>query len=325
MKKILFITSTRIGDAVLSTGILNDLIHKHPDAEITVACGPLVSGFFEPAPCVKNVIALKKEKRAGHWRKLWGAVVATRWDIVVDLRNSAVSRLIWAKKRYIFGNHINKTKHKAQQNAAVMGLDYVPDLKLWFGDDMIEKAREALHLQNDTRPIIAIGPAANWTAKTWDKESFIKLIGEITNSESEFCLIPNAKIAVIAAPGEEAQAQPVLESIPQDRRIDLIAKGRPEFGAAGISLCDLYIGNDSGLMHCAAAAGIPTFGLFGPSWPYLYSPWGKKASYISTPETFDELIDYEGYAPQTAPCLMGTLKGDDVLRALKDFWNKCEG
>jgi ADP-heptose:LPS heptosyltransferase len=321
MQKILFITSTRIGDAVLSTGLLNHVIKAHPDCQITVACGPLVSGFFEAVPNVTRVIALKKEKRAGHWRKLWKEAIKTRWDMVIDLRNSAVSRLIFAKKRYIFGGHIDAKLHKAEQNAAVMKLLQVPDLKLWFSDENLQKAKQALGTQNDIRPIIAVGPAANWIAKTWPSERFIKLLSEITNPESENCLIPNARIAVIAAPGEEEQAKPVLESIPEGRRIDLIAKGRPEFGAACISLCDLYIGNDSGLMHCAAAAGIPTFGLFGPSWPHLYSPWGEKTAFISTPEDFAQLINYEGYAPQTAPCLMNSLETDDVLKALKNFWN----
>ncbi|MCZ6745098.1 MAG: glycosyltransferase family 9 protein, partial [Alphaproteobacteria bacterium] len=43
---ILFITSTRIGDAVLSTGILDHLICQFPDARITVACGPEAAPLF---------------------------------------------------------------------------------------------------------------------------------------------------------------------------------------------------------------------------------------------------------------------------------------
>ena len=38
--------------------------------------------------------------------------------------------------------------------------------------------------------------------------------------------------------------------------------------------CKLFIGNDSGLMHMAALANIPTFGLFGPSDKFKYKPWG---------------------------------------------------
>jgi heptosyltransferase-3 len=317
MEKILFITSTRIGDAILSTGLLRHIATEYPSAKVTVACGPLVAGFFTANLQVENVISLTKEKRAGHWRKLWRQVITTKWDMVIDLRNSAVSRLILAKKRYIMGGHIDKNLHKAEQNATVMKLDYVPDLQLWFSDELMKEAQETI--EKDGRKILAIGPAANWIGKTWPFERFVDLLDRLTNPSYKDAPFQNARIAVIAAPGEEAQALPVLESIAEDRRIDLIAKGRPEFGAACLSLCDFYIGNDSGLMHCAAASGVPTFGLFGPSWPHLYAPWGEKTAFISTPETFAELIDYEGYKPQTAPCLMESLRVDDVYNALSNF------
>ncbi len=95
--KILFITSTRIGDAVLSAGLLEYMAQTYPEGKVTVACGPLPASLFEGFPNVEAVWALKKEKRAGHWIKLWKRSVRTRWDIVVDLRNSAVSRMPWAK------------------------------------------------------------------------------------------------------------------------------------------------------------------------------------------------------------------------------------
>lgn len=322
MNKILFITSTRIGDAVLSTGILQHIATKYPDAKVTVACGPLVSGFFEAAPFVEKVIPLNKQKRAGHWRKLWWEVVTTQWDMVVDLRNSAVSRLIWARQRFITGRYIDKSLHKAAQNAAVLGLEDVPDLHLWLTQAQREKARMLMGKDEDNRPILAIGPAANWLAKTWPSGRFIELMTRLTDPDSAEAILPTARIAVIAAPGEEEQARPVLEAVPQDRRIDLIAKGRPEDAAACIAQCDLYIGNDSGLMHCAAAAAVPTFGLFGPSWPHLYSPWGEHTAYMSTPESFSQLIDYVGYSPQTAPCLMGSLQTEDVVQAVKAFWQE---
>ncbi|MDP7343406.1 MAG: hypothetical protein QF767_08665, partial [Alphaproteobacteria bacterium] len=44
--KLLFITSTRIGDAVLSTALLSHLIERYPEAEITIACGPAAAPLF---------------------------------------------------------------------------------------------------------------------------------------------------------------------------------------------------------------------------------------------------------------------------------------
>ena len=133
-------------------------------------------------------------------------------------------------------------------------------------------------------------------------------------------ILPGARVAVFAAPGEEAQAAPVFESIPPDRRIDLIAKADPGTAAAALARCALYVGHDSGLMHCAAAAGTPTVGLFGPSWPHLYGPWGDHATFVSTPETYDELTAFDGYDSKTVGSLMTTLTIEAVEDGVQKFW-----
>lgn len=314
-KKILFITSNRLGDAVLSAGLLKHLIEQYPDSEITVACGPLAVSLFQGAPNVTDVFSLKKEKRAGHWIKLWQHCIFEFWDVIVDLRNSAVSRLLAAKKRYIYGPHISKDMHKVEQNAAVMKLDTPPSPRLFPTQEQLEKAQKYIP---EGEPVIGVGPAANWIGKTWPAERFMDLIARITAKDG---ILPGARVAVFAAPGEEAQSIPVLGSVPTDKRIDMIAKDDPGSVAAAIARCSLYVGNDSGLMHCAAAVGIPTFGLFGPSYPQLYSPWGEHTAYARTPETFDELIDFEGYDPKTLDrSLMLSLETDDVHQQLVNFW-----
>jgi len=307
--KILFITSSRIGDAVLSTGILNDLIQKHEDAEITLVCGPLPASMFEGFPKVSEIIALKKEKRHGHWIKLWKRVAKTKWDIVVDLRDSAVSRLIFAKRRHVFGNHINKERHKVEQAAQIMGLKDIPAPALYF-----TKAQESFadNIMGEHEGVIGIGPSANWIGKTWPAENFIEVLQWLRSEEGPYT---DAPVAIFAAPGEQSQAQPVLESIPEDKRIDIIAKGNVGEVAACIARCQFYLGNDSGLMHMAAASGVKTVGVFGPSYPHLYSPWGVHTSYARTPETFDELIDFEGYS---AGVLTDTLMHSLSTQAVKD-------
>lgn len=315
--KVLFITSTRIGDAVLSTGLLNHIITQYPTAQVTVACGPLPKTLFEGFPNVVKIIALKKRKRHGHWVDLWKEVIGTKWDLVVDLRNSAVSRLIRSKKRYNFGNHIDKRQHKVEQAAQVMKLSNVPAPTLYFTDAQKEFAS---NLIPDGTPVIAVGPSANWIGKTWETEKFIEIVQWLTTEDG---LFPSARVAVFAAPGEEEQATPVLMSIPEDRRIDGIAKGNPGEVAAALSKCSFYIGNDSGLMHAAAAANVPTVGVFGPSYPHLYAPWGDHTAYARTPETFDELIDFEGYTPQTLKhTLMKSLSVETVKHKIQNFMNR---
>ncbi len=311
---ILFITASRIGDAVLSTGLLDHIAQTYPQARVTIVCGPLVTSLFEGYPLLKEIIPLQKQKHNRHWFELWKQVVRTRWDVVVDLRNSAVSRLIRAGERYIFGPRINPDLHKVEQNAAVMKLDYVPMPRLWFTQHQQQKAKELIP---EGGFVLAVGPAANWPAKTWPAERFIKIVKWMTEHDG---VMPDAPVAVFAAPGEEDIARKVLKSVPKERQFDVIDRANPGTAAAALARCDFYIGNDSGLMHCAAAAGVPTIGLFGPSYPYLYRPYGAHCDYAATPERFEELTGYEGYDPSTAPCLMESLSVDDVKKKITAFW-----
>lgn len=78
-------------------------------------------------------------------------------------------------------------------------------------------------------------------------------------------------------------------------------------------------------MHCAAAASVSTFGVFGPSYPHIYAPYGDHAAYARTPETFDELIDFEGYDPKTLDrSLMESLSIETVKSKVMKLFEKRE-
>ena len=99
--RILFITATRIGDAVLSTGLLDHLIRTWPQAKIVVACGPVAEGVFARMPNRAWTILLTKRRLRLHWLELWREVAAQRWDLVVDLRGSAFAWLVRARRRVV--------------------------------------------------------------------------------------------------------------------------------------------------------------------------------------------------------------------------------
>src|SRR6185437_13299615 len=94
--------------------------------------------------------------------------------------------------------------------------------------------------------------------------------------------LPNARVAVLAAAHERSQAAPVLEALPASRRLDLVGRTDLLTAAAALRRCALFVGNDTGLTHIAAAAGAPTLGLFGPSHASHYGPWGPLAAIVST-------------------------------------------
>lgn len=316
-KHILFITSSRIGDAVLSSGLLSHIERTMPEARVTIACGPLVTSLFEGYPLLQEIVPLKKQKYNRHWLDLWRRAVTRRWETVIDLRNSAVSRLIPARRRFIFGPHVDSSLHKVEQAARLMKLDDVPAPRLWPSEAQISKARALI--PEGSAPVLGVGPTANWIGKTWPVERFVETVRWMTG---EGGVMQGARVAVFAAPGEEENGRILLESLPEDRRLDLIAKTDPGTAAAALSFCAFYIGNDSGLMHCAAAAGLPTLGLFGPSYPHLYRPWGERCAYVSTPQSFDQLTAFEGYSPKTTGTLMGGLKIGAVQEKILEMFGR---
>lgn len=318
--KVLFITSSRIGDAVLSTGLLDHIVRLHEGARITVVCGPLAASLFEGVPGLERVISLVKRRHNAHWIALWREVVRGRWDLVVDLRDSAVSRLIFARERYVYSRYapsVDRTCHKAVQCAQVMKLDFVPEPRIWVSAG---QARRAAALIPPGGPVLAVGPAANWIGKTWPADRFAQLVHALTDADG---ILAGARVAVFAAPGEEEAACAVLHSVPEGRRIDVIGKTDPGTAAAALQRCALYVGNDSGLMHSAAAAGVPTVGLFGPSRPDIYGPRGACTAYVRTPESFEELTGFPGYDPKTLDrSLMLSLTAENVIAGVLRFWRE---
>lgn len=308
---ILFITANRLGDAVLSTGILGHLLDQHPDAAVTVACGALPAPLFARAPGVAEVIVLEKQPLAGHWRKLWGKVWRQRWDLVVDLRHTP---LIWGlrARRRLVRRGGGPVRHKVAELGDLLGLDPPPAPRLWLTPADRAAARALIP---DGSPVLGVGPAANWRGKTWRAECFNQSLARLLPG-----LPPGTRVAIFAGPGEAAAARPVLDSLPPGIGLDLIGKGDPALSAACLARCDLYFGNDSGLMHMAAAMGVPTLGLFGPSKPEIYAPFGPHGAHVATPETMEDFIARPGYDHRTTDTLMDSLSVDTVVAAVQALW-----
>lgn len=305
MTNILFISANRIGDAILSTGLLRHVTETYPGAVITVACGPLCVDLFAAVPGLRRIIPLEKQPYNRHWLSLWRACAATRWDIVIDLRNSLVSRLLWRRKLYTHGESVPET-HKVVQNAAIMQLSPPPDPKIWVTDVMQAEARQLL----GAAPVIALGPAANWYPKQWPAAHFAAFITQLLAMPA----YAEHRILVLAAAHEREQIAPVLDAIPAQRRVVLIGSSLA-LAAACLERAELYVGNDSGLMHLAAAVGTPTLGLFGPGFEKTYGPWGRHTAVARTPESAAELLAKLPHPSAAEPNLMETLTVPAVVDA----------
>ena len=310
---ILFITYTRIGDAVLSTGLLSALIDRHPSAAITVACGPAAAPLFEDVPGLDSVIAMPKQRFAGHWRALWRSCVGRRWDILVDLRHSVMPFVLRAGRRLVLRVGSDDPRHKVEQLASLLSLAPPPSPRLWIGSEHREAASALVPTGS---PILALGPCANWPGKQWAADRFSELAVRLTDGQGP---LAGARIAIFGGPEDRAQAAKVVTALPPDRTLDLVGRGDLLTVAACFEKACLYIGNDSGLMHMAAAVGTPTLGLFGPSRDEHYAPWGAACAAVRTPESYEQLVNVPGYDHRTTGSLMGSLTVDTVEHAAKEL------
>jgi ADP-heptose:LPS heptosyltransferase len=315
--RILFITSTRVGDAILSTGLLARLIAENPDARITIACGPAAAPLFTGVPNLERIIVLDKMLFSLHWLAMWSSTVGTFWNIVVDLRNTPMSYPLAVAKRYRL-TRTGDSGHRVVQLAAVMGLSHEPPApRVWLTS---QTRKTAKNLIPNGSPVLAVGPAANWQAKTWRAGYFVELIKRLTGSGG---ILPGARVAVFGRDDERPMVLHVIEAIPEDRRIDLV--GRLDLLNAGACLgrAAFYVGNDSGLMHLAAAAGVPTLGLFGPSLEEHYAPWGPLCAASRAEKSFDEIFP-ENFDHRNTVSLMDSLTVDAVEKAARELWQRAK-
>lgn len=293
MMRILFITSNRLGDAVISTGVLDALQKRYPAAMFTVVCGPVAAGLFEADPRCERVMTMEKRRHDRHWLDLWRACVRTRWFMVVDLRGSLLGLMLRARRRIIVRGGRRPGRRIVQLGEA-LGFRRTPMPRVWTSEAQRERAAVLLPQGR----WLALGPTANWDGKIWPPERFVEL--------AQALRAENLRPVLFYGPGEgeRALAKPVLKALPE--ALDL--GGNRSLGevAALLERCALFVGNDSGLMHLAAAAGTPTLGLFGPSRASEYAPAGRLARFVKAP-------GQDGHAPMTG------LGVETVLTAAKEI------
>jgi ADP-heptose:LPS heptosyltransferase len=311
---ILFVTATRIGDAVLSTGLLSYVVERYPGARLTIAAGPVAAPLFEAVPGLDEVLVLTKRRWGLHWLPLYVRAAARRWDLVVDLRGSALAWMVRAGERRVMAKG-DPREHRVRQLGRLFGLDPPPSPQLWTAPRH-ERAADALLPPGP--PVLAIGPAANWRGKQWRAERFAELAQRLTAAGGP---LPGARIAVLAAAHERAQAAPLLSAVPRARVIDLVGRTDLLTAAAVLRRAALFIGNDTGLMHIAAAVGVPTLGLFGPSPVEQYAPWGASTAFVRTALAPEALYE-PGYDHRTTDTLMDSLSVEMAEAAARQLWRR---
>lgn len=314
---ILFITASRIGDAVLSSGLIRALTDEIEHARFTIAASALTAPLFAEVPGLARTITIEKRPLGGHWFDLWNEVRNQRWGLVVDLRGSGLTRFLRARRRAVHRAG-GPMSHKVIEAARLLKLEDNPPTPFLYTSP--ETEARAATLTAGGGPILAIAPAAHWVGKTWPAERFGLVARELLGDRGP---LAGGRLMLLGGPEDRKNALTLRAAFAKDRLIDIVGRESLLVSYAALKRARLFLGGDSGLMHMAAAAGAPTLGLFGPSDERLYAPWGPKGRTVRGARAFEEIRALDPHLNQEI-CHMMELRVDAVTAAARRLIDETE-
>ncbi len=217
---ILYIAQSRVGDAVLSSGLIRRLYEEMPHARFTVAASPLTAPLFRDTPQLDRLIDLEKQRFGGHWAKLWRQVRGRRWGLVVDLRGSPLARVLNARRRAVHRPLPAALEpiHTVLEAARVLKLEDDPPAPFLYTSAETEAAAAAL-LAGGSGPILAVAPATNWAGKTWPAERFAVMAAELLAREGP---LHDGRLLLLGGPADRFAAEAVRRVLPPARLGDTV-------------------------------------------------------------------------------------------------------
>jgi len=282
---ILLITLSNIGDTVMTTPVMQALHAKYPQAVMDIVTDARAVPLFSHCPYRREL--LLKDKQAG-WRGLLPLIKqlrTTRYDLAVDLRTDGLTWLLRARRRLGRGLVRADTGHAVERHFAVIRqrerLADIPPPCVWLSAAERDFARQALQ-ELPGRRWLALGPGARWPPKCWPAVRFGGLVRQL-QSRFDACVL-------LGSEADAAACREVADSLPLPC-LDLAGRTGLLQATAVLALAQVFVGNDSGLGHLAAAAGTPTVTVFGPGDPRRYHPWHPLARWVQSPTDRIEDVD----------------------------------
>jgi ADP-heptose:LPS heptosyltransferase len=264
-------------------------------------------------PALDELIVFSKSRDGLHWLELWRKLRRRRWGLVVDLRGSAISRFLSTRRRAVHRKAVGEPAHKVIEAARTLRIEDDPAAPFIYVSSDVEAY--AADLTAGSGPILAIAPTANWVGKTWPLERYSRLALRLLGSGGP---LAGGRLMLLGGPGERQAAEGLKDVVPRKRLIDLAGRVDLVTAFACLRRARLFIGNDSGTMHMAAAAGVPTLGLFGPSDERRYAPFGPHTRALRGPRSLEQIRRLDPRLDQ-AVCHMMDLTVDRVYEAAQQL------
>jgi heptosyltransferase-2 len=290
IERILVVAPSWVGDAILSEPLIALVREPYEEPIVDVLAAPWCSAVYARMRGIRQVI----ESPLVHGRldlparrALAERLKAARYSRAIVLPNSWKSALVpWLARiprrigymgefRYGLLTEARRLDRKALPRlvdrfaalAATPGaLVPMPPAPVLVPDLANRNAAaRAMHLRMD-RPIVVLCPGAEYgPAKRWPPTHFADLAARF--------LAHGAQVWLVGSPNDKLAASSVMQAAGDVGRSIRDLTGRTDLGTAidMLSLASVVVSNDSGLMHAAAAVGVPLVALFGSSSP-IYTP-----------------------------------------------------
>ena len=265
MKKILIEVPTWLGDCVMATPAIENIVNSYPEVRITILGAFVSTAIFEEHPNVERIVLDESKKAPSRLKWLWNqAKELGEFDASLTFRRTLFSRLfIWLTKAKTKGYYRRYTKEEVhlvtRYNEFInrtFGLNTQPkDLKIYFEPFKYDK------------PTLGINPGASYgSAKRWYPEKFAEVAKALSSRYD---------IVIFGGPAEVEIANDIERELQKSNVASKNLAGKTSIKelCEKIGGLELFITGDSGPMHVAAAFKVSTIAIFGPTKDKETSQW----------------------------------------------------
>jgi ADP-heptose:LPS heptosyltransferase len=293
--KFALIRFDTLGDVILATPVIRNLRQQHPEAAITVVTRRPYDELFHADPDVNRVVAvggrLDRDGVAG-LRAAAHALAGERFDAVLDLQDNYqsryLSRRLSAHKRArpprVHWNEFKLVHLKRFAKPLAPKVDRfnavlpqvktdirtrLPEIRLSEAARAWAYAQSARTRRESQYTTMGVHPGAHWSTKRWPVESFAECVSRVAHKE-------RSRVFLFGSTPERALLEHTAALLPDLQTVVYCGLPLQRVGAL-VEHCDVFLANDSGLMHLSAALSVPTVSIFGPTHPALgFAPQGPR-------------------------------------------------
>jgi len=279
IKRILLITLSNIGDAILTTPVLDALIRNFPHARIDLFISPAAKEIFEKDKRISKIFLYDKHSRIFEKYRLLKKLNKLKYNLIVDLKHTMIPVFLFPTYRTNFLRGEKDVIHKKNEHLKrikELGLDTKEaKLKVEILAEDKKSASSLLNNRTKSGKYIIINAGAKSHVKRWPVKYFAKLCDRIIE-ELGYEVVLIGKDGGLENPDSDRVVVNNLLGVMKEKALDLVGKTNIRELAYLIGNAKLLITNDSAPLHIASAVNTPTVAMFGPTDERKYGPLAEK-------------------------------------------------